>query len=275
MIGKLIKYDFRSMLRKFLPLWAGLAVLGLLNGFTIRHVLANQRIDGLGNFLLGVLPLILLIVLGTILGVLTLVFICQRFYQGLLGPEGYLMFTLPVSSAEHILSKSISALLLMVLTALVFFLSGFLLLTALDGEEFFSVLGEIPGAIRELELPRSTPWLILEGLLYSLVSALSSVLHIYAAIALGHLASRHRVGWSMLAYVGLNTVLSTGLYSLGIGNLGTKLDKLGIRYAESGFQGAMASLAGVLGVLLLISLILGVIFFLITKWILDKSLNLE
>ena len=53
MIGKLIKYELRSVLRKFFPLWAGLAALGLLNGFTIRHVLASDRFEGLASFLLG------------------------------------------------------------------------------------------------------------------------------------------------------------------------------------------------------------------------------
>ena len=100
MLGKLMKYDLRSCLRKFWMLWAGLAALAVLNGYTINHVLDNSRFDGLLAFLFGVLPLILFFVLGIATAILILVFICDRFYKGLLGDEGYLAFTLPVSSAE-------------------------------------------------------------------------------------------------------------------------------------------------------------------------------
>lgn len=275
MIGKLIKYDFRSMLRKFLPLWAGLAALGLINGFTIRHVLAGDRFEGLPAFLLGGLPLMLLILLGTVLGVLTVVFICQRFYYGLLGREGYLMFTLPVSSAEHILSKTVSALLLTVLTGLVFFVSGFLLVLSLDGRAMFDTLGEMFAELRQVEMPRGLGWLLTEGALYGLVSAAASVLHIYAAMALGHLASRHRVGWSVLAYVGLNMVLTSGLFQLGLRVSQGGFDRYEFFLDRDGWHGSMAPLAGALGVMTLISLALCVVFFFITKLILDKKLNLE
>jgi hypothetical protein len=36
---------------------------------------------------------------------MTLIVLIQRFYKNLLGDEGYLMFTLPVQSWSHILSK--------------------------------------------------------------------------------------------------------------------------------------------------------------------------
>ena len=119
MLGKLIKYDFRSCIRKFGPLWLGLAALAVINGFTIGHVLDNDRVTGWAQFMLGVLPLILLIVLWTGVGIMTLVFICERFYKGLLGDEGYLMQTLPVTTEEHILSKAIVATLLELITGLV------------------------------------------------------------------------------------------------------------------------------------------------------------
>ena len=109
-----MKYDLRSCLRKFWMLWAGLAALAMLNGYTINHVLDNSRFSGLPAFLFGVLPLILFFVLGIATAILILVFICDRFYKGLLGDEGYLAFTLPVSSAEHIASKALVSLILVV-----------------------------------------------------------------------------------------------------------------------------------------------------------------
>ena len=87
-----MKYDLRSCLRKFWMLWSGLAALAVLNGYTINHVLDNSRFEGFLAFLFGVLPLILFFVLGIATAILILVFICDRFYKGLLGDEGYLAF---------------------------------------------------------------------------------------------------------------------------------------------------------------------------------------
>ena len=111
MLGKLMKYDLRSCVRKFWMLWAGLGALAILNGFTINHVLNNNSFEGFLAFLFGVLPLILFFILGVATAILILVFICDRFYKGLLGDEGYLAFTLPVSSAEHIASKALVSLI--------------------------------------------------------------------------------------------------------------------------------------------------------------------
>ena len=63
MLGKLIKYDFRSCIRRFGPLWLGMVALALINGFTIGHVLDNGSITGWAQFAFGVMPLILLICL--------------------------------------------------------------------------------------------------------------------------------------------------------------------------------------------------------------------
>ena len=125
MLGKLMKYDFRCMLRKFGPLWIGLIGLAAINGFTVGHVLENKNMDGILAFLLGGLPVVLLFALWVATGVMMIVFVCERFYKGLLGDEGYLMFTLPATPAEHIASKLIVALVMELITALVALLGMF------------------------------------------------------------------------------------------------------------------------------------------------------
>ena len=97
MLGKLMKYDLRSGIRTFSLIWIGLALLGAINGLTIRFVLAGDTQSGLVSFVFGVLPMILLVALYVAMGIFVLVFIIDRFYKGLLGNEGYLMFTLPVT----------------------------------------------------------------------------------------------------------------------------------------------------------------------------------
>lgn len=62
MLGKLMKYDLRSGIRTFSLIWIGLALLGAINGLTIRFVLAGDTQSGLVSFVFGVLPMILLVV---------------------------------------------------------------------------------------------------------------------------------------------------------------------------------------------------------------------
>ncbi len=50
--------------------------------------------------------------------VVTAVILIQRFYKNLLGSEGYLMFTLPVTVTQHLLSKTIIAVVMIGLSGL-------------------------------------------------------------------------------------------------------------------------------------------------------------
>ena len=111
MLGKLMKYDMRSGFRKFALIWIGLAALGVINGFTVKYVLDGEKQNQLVNFFLGVLPMMLLVALYVAMGIFVLVFIVERFYKGLLGDEGYLMFTLPVTTSAHIGSKLLTGMI--------------------------------------------------------------------------------------------------------------------------------------------------------------------
>ncbi len=76
MLGKLMKYDLRSGIRTFSLIWIGLALLGAINGLTIRFVLAGDTQSGLVSFVFGVLPMILLVALYVAMGIF-----CPRFYH--------------------------------------------------------------------------------------------------------------------------------------------------------------------------------------------------
>ena len=275
MLGKLIKYDLRSCFRKFWVLWAALAALGVLNGFTIRYVLEKGNLGGFLTFLLGIMPIILMGVLFIAIGIMALVYICERFYKGLLGDEGYLMFTLPATTAEHIASKCIVALILQVVSILVGALTAFLVALVYDPATLWEFLGQIPKWLAEIDFPRGTGWLIAEFAILCLVGIAVSSLQIYQAIAIGHLGQKHRGGLALLAYVGLNMAVSILAGVLGNKGLGLFARTLTFSFDESGFHGAMSSIAGGMGAMLLWNLILGAVFFFGTKLILDRKLNLE
>ena len=101
MLGKLLKYDFRSMGKQFAFIWPAALVMALLNRFTIGSLDSS---DVTRELFSGVAMLVYVAILIALF-VIALIFIIQRFYLGLLGDEGYLMFTLPVEPWMNIVNK--------------------------------------------------------------------------------------------------------------------------------------------------------------------------
>lgn len=284
MLGKLMKYDLRSGIRTFSLIWIGLALLGAINGLTIRFVLDGNVQSELVSFIFGVLPMILLVALYVAMGIFVLVFIIDRFYKGLLGNEGYLMFTLPVTSAAHIASKALTGMIFTLASAIVALLSGGLLMTVLAPANF----GDIAQAFQEAghylrvnPLPAGTGWVIAEFVVYSLIGMATAILQIYTAISVGHLAKKNRGWFALLAYVGISIAVSiltracmsvffqSGSFSEMLLGWQVTVDSAGWRTQGVGMT------ASTLGIGIGLELLKGTGFFFATRAILDKRLNLE
>ena len=110
MLIRLLKYEIKATARKFLPLYAAIIVVSLFVNWGIRFPKLGI-ISGLSNFLLAALFVSLIAI--------TLITIIQRFQNNLLTNEGYLMFTLPVSTKKLILSKLICAVVCAFLSLIV------------------------------------------------------------------------------------------------------------------------------------------------------------
>lgn len=280
MFGKLIKYDLRSCLRRFGPLWITAAALSVLTGLSFRFVLdAPGEQSGIVRFLLGVLPVMLLVGLMAAIAILALVFVCERFYRGLLGEEGYLMHTLPASAGAHIASKGLTALILELISGLVALISGFLLVTVYQPAGFAEGWQVFMQELRSLDIPAAVPWIFAECLLLMLVMAAVQTLKIYSAIALGHLARSHRILWAVVAYIGIGIVLNTLLAAAARNGLLFRLlggGSWGLSFINDqlAFNGAGAAAASI-GTAILGELLLGAVFFFLTRFILQKRLNLE
>ena len=280
MLGKLMKYDLRSCLRRFAPLWIAALALSVLSGLSFRYIIdvPGQR-SGFATFLLSLLPTVLF-GLFVAMAVLALIFVCERFYKGLLGDEGYLMFTLPASAGAHIASKGLTALILEIVSALIALLSGFLLVVAYQPAGFAEGWVEFWRMLGQIELPSAFPWLIVEGIFLVLISAAEQTLKIYAAIALGHLAKKHRVLWALLAYVGigvaLNTLFGIGISSSLVGRMLGFCSNITI-FSDSGAltSSAVGAAAAAMGSVILVELLIAALFFFLTRFILRKHLNLE
>ena len=284
MLGKLMKYDMRSGFRKFALIWIGLAALGVINGFTVEYVLDGENQNQLVNFFLGVLPMMLLVALYVAMGIFVLVFIVERFYKGLLGDEGYLMFTLPVTTSAHIGSKLLTGMIFAILSTLVAIVSGLLLMLVLEPvglHETIRTWSGMSAYLRDNPLPAGTGWVMAEFAVYTLVAMAAANLQIYTAISIGHLAKKHRGGFALLAYVGISiafSIIMNGCMSLLLQSDAFPNVLLNWEFCldDTGWhvQG-VGAIAAALGVALGLELIKGVGFFFATRAILSKRLNLE
>ncbi len=284
MLGKLMKYDLRSGIRTFALIWIGLAALAAINGLTLRITFDGDIQSKLARFIITVLPMGLLVALYVAMGIFMLVFIINRFYKGLLGDEGYLMFTLPVSVSEHIGSKLLTSMIFQIGSFAVAALSGGLLLAVLAPAN----LREITAAVQDMTdylagypLPAGTGWLIAEFAVYMLIGAAVTILQIYTAISIGHLAKKNRGWFALLAYVGISiafSIIMNGCMSLflqtdafpnGLLNWEFYLDDAGWHVQGVGMM------ASALGIYIGLALLEGTGFFFATRAILSKRLNLE
>ena len=108
MLKQLLKYEFKATKRLYFGLYLALALLSVVLGVTFRQEHALAHSTSFQN-----LEVILMIVyVSVILAIAVLCFVntIQRFYQNLLGREGYLMHTLPVNENQLILSKLLTSM---------------------------------------------------------------------------------------------------------------------------------------------------------------------
>jgi|LSQX01.1.fsa_nt_gb hypothetical protein len=196
MLAKLMKYEFKSTARLFIPLYAVLLVFALLN----RFLNPFRTFEAAENFSLQVfvrgagMAIYFFLILAVF--VTTLVLIIQRFYKNLLGDEGYLMFTLPVKTWQHIANKLLTSIIWCILSALVVAVSLFVLTAS---SELIRLLPYIIEGIKNTF--GIAGFFVLPALALSQLA--SGILMIYNAMALGQLFQKHR----LLASFGMYCVL--------------------------------------------------------------------
>ena len=267
-MGKIIKYEFRSMFRLFIPLWLGILALSLVNRFTL-----NLQFDGnsLTGFFSGLVMFLYVMGIMAVL-VVAFIFVILRFYKGVLKEEGYLTMTLPVSLDSVLWGKAIAGWVLMVLTILVCIASVCILVLGNFMQREILLLTwnrmvELTGSAAPLAL------IVVQLVLAALVSTLYNILFLYLAMAIGHLAQKHRVGMSVLAYVVMSTVLSTA-YNTFLTPVVLNF-MMGYDFAGRTNAQIMALASNGLWIYLATVVAACAVFYFPTRYILQKKLNLE
>ena len=273
MLGKLMKYEFKSVARTLLPAYLAVLVFALLSRFVIQ----NDSLADIGDgVLIGILMFIYSLAIMA-LCIITIIIVIQRFRKNLMGDEAYLSHTLPVSIDSHIWSKAIIAFIWSIFSTLIIFISIFILVVNSDVLQSISVfLTEFPAVYNEyIKIP--FPVFILESILTLSVSGITSILSFYAALSIGHQFKKHKLLGAMLAYLGISLILNI-LWRFSGSILYDMYDAIfsGIYYSYSyNFEALAAAINGTFIATCLISVIQGAICYFITRVLLGKRLNLE
>jgi hypothetical protein len=269
MLGKLLKYDLKSIIKIFIPVWLTLLLIA-----AIKRLAGFVESDSVWGSLSNVIPMVVFVLLTIAMFVITIVFIVQRFYNGLLKDEGYLMFTIPAKPWQLIASKGLSAIIMIFASGIVCILS--ILIIYINGD-MLAEMEEISGYIQ-----LSGPQLLGIGAAYIgslLLGMVQTTFHIYLSIAIGHLFSKYRIAMSITAFICINIVMSviSNIINITTGytsNLALSLTGLVYDFGEQ-IQSVYSSAIDALTTSMLMNLAITIVFFIITERILSRKLNLE
>lgn len=269
MLIKLMKYDFRSMLRIFVPLWIAFLAVSIINRFTVSWQFDPVNYSAETSGLISGLLMMLYVLLMMAINIIGIIIVIQRFYNGLLKDEGYLMFTIPAKPWQLITSKGLTATVLILINAVISIVSVMILAIEFSFSEF---MGEVFAFLREYDV--SAGVLIFLFVVFIIISIMSSCAMVYASMSIGHLANKHRVGFSVLAYMGLSMTMSIATSILGL--IFNYNDWLTNAIGDFLYKLSDVTAAYLLMIILIVIMaITTAIYYVITERILSKKLNLE
>ena len=282
MLSKLLKYDFKSASKLGIPMVIALAVsivLGFGGGYLFAYwynAVKTMPLSTFSSWEAGFIWGIVLLVVVAVTAVVGIqVVIVVDYYKSLVTDEGYLTFTLPVSSKQILASKLINScvwnLIIYVLCFSVLFavIFGMGIGEIRYGEIFWLVADDTP-------LPTYSAYEHVNIILIYIIAPIAFVneqLLVFMGIFLGAIiAKKHKVWASVGCILGINFV-----YGI-IKSVATEVLMLVFIPNLSSMNEVVES-ANKISCVILIAGIIGLtafnfLFFYITSYLMEKKLNL-
>lgn len=275
MLGKLIKYDWKSFWKVPATINLSLIIITLVGAVSLVSPLWNTDSELIASLMVASIMFYYLAIFAGSIAVQ--VYVAVRYYKNVYTDEGYLTHTLPVKPRDIILSKLLIGFIWTLLTGLVILFSIFFLLWAAFSsfsdynlmEEFLYAFREV-GYAFERELGMNLPFLLFSLLIFMLISTVFSILMIFSSIALGQLFTKHKVMgavmWYIIEYVILQfgTMLFANVPILLVGTTVSLTPGAVSNFLYTFLYGSITFIA-----------VLSAIMFFISELIMRKNLNLD
>ena len=287
MLKQLLKYEFKATKSLYFGLYLALALLSVVLGVTFRQEHALAHSTSFQN-----LEVILMIVyVSVILAIAVLCFVntIRRFYQNLLGREGYLMHTLPVTETQLILSKLLTSMVWVLCSGLVGIvcITGMVSIGVLDAEALGTVdwdswkqlWGMLYGELG------TKFWLVMFWtILINLARLADLILCVYAACMIAHQFKKQTMVVGILAFIGMNIVENQIDKLLGMNDVtlfvGVNYELVDVSDVSGGttvmhyLTTAFGQGSGYLFCFVFTAAIAAA-YFCLTRWLMKHKLNLE
>ena len=197
MFWNLVRYEFKNVNKWYLALYGAVLALSVIIGLQASAIkmLSSQDQESImlvfQAFIFGGLIITM--------SISTLILIIRRFKSSVYERQGYLTLTLPVSEHQIILAKLLGAFLWSLLSAVVFILSIYIFLVTVDPQ------------IIDAYMIRYFFGHYLDSIGLSLISYIFStvagILCIYLSISIGQLFNEYRTALAVVAYIVIQTIL--------------------------------------------------------------------
>jgi len=260
MLKKLMKYEFMATGRVFLPMFAALIVLSVVN--KLLSYLSTDTPQVIGT--------VVSVMLMVGIFVLTLVLTLQRFRSNLLTNEGYLTMTLPVDTNRLILSKMFVSTVWIIASAIV--VTASIMIMAMVSFSFRDLANFFRNIYNILSInPTQFIIYIIEFIVLVVFSLFSGILLLYTCMSLSMLVNKRRGLFTFVAFIVITTAMQIiGTVMAVIG------DSMNItKYFDfSRFDSFGISQVAIFFVLT-VEIILCVIFYFVTRYMLKNRLNLQ
>lgn len=272
MLGKLIKYDMKSLNRFLLLIHAFLLLSAvLIRVFLTQHIIVTNDKDT--TILMLIFILYFMIIAGASWS--TYLIIAVRFYKNLFSDEGYLTHTLPVTRGQHLLSKTIAGTIWGCIDMILIFVTVYIVGATPFVIDFYheykaDILSELGfvGKYKDFSL---TGFVALM-LLLACIGTVTTIVEIYASVALGQLFSGHRVLGAVASYFALTMIFS--IISCAILALFGVMSTVIVAETTDTSFNFLEYMLNVMGISTVLSLITVVLLYILTYYLMRKKVNL-
>ena len=259
MLGRLMKYEWKSTWKLLVPANLLTVVMTILACITVRLDVFDTDNEGI----IFSVSIIILTYVGSMFVVIigTAIYLIYRFYTSTYGDQGYLLHTLPVDKHHIIIAKVLISTAWVILSSILVYMSVLLLL---NEEDIFSqMIDSVRNMTTLAGSEKVNAFAVIMTLIASLVGMFARVLKVTASISLGQLSKNHKLlssfGFYFLIYIVQQIV--NGIYYMVLGYVNN--------ITGDWYFGKLWEFS------LLSGLIYSVVFYLITWHIMDKKLNLD
>ena len=216
-MGKMFKYDMKSIWRPLFPFMLGMFGITLLGCLFCRYLnnfLGVEPDTPFAKILLGFSG-VYMVILGlsfAAFGLISIIFILKRYYENFFTDEGYLTFTLPVKASSLLSSKLVSGSISLIICEI--FEAFCILVFVLLGMSSKGIIDEeVMDVVRELfsiAFSRDYIFITIELVILVMIFTVFQTGFFQLCITIGSIiAKKHKILASVGVYYGANFILSS------------------------------------------------------------------